>query len=334
VAIHAFRVGPVAQACRPLRAGKKIIPNESGLLQRPPVALRVVLDVLVVLRVVGGAPNIVGKVVDYRGRTRSRRDPDPGERNPARVVAFTDAVIAIAVTLLVLDIRAPEDTRHLLQGLAALWPSYLSYAITFMLIGQIWANHHVMFDHIRHVDRLVLFLNTVLLMDIALLPFAARVLANSFRDGQGERTAVVVHGLAFELAAVLFNVIWWHARRDRRLLASSIDAAGVRAIARRFLLALAWIGAGTLLGALLPVLGVIVIAAFVVYYWLPISGEMGGARPHPPPDGAEKPPGQDTGHRAAPDGRDGSDGRDEPHVGRGGPGRPARRYSNVGWPES
>jgi hypothetical protein len=144
-----------------------------------------------------------------------------------------------------------------------------------MLIGQVWANHHVMFDHIRHADRLVLFLNTVLLMDIAFLPFAAAVLASSFRDGQGERTAVVLHGIAFELAAALFNVIWWHARHDHRLLASTIDPAGVRAISRRFQLALAWLGAGTLLGALLPTLGAGVIAAFIVYYWLPISGEIG-----------------------------------------------------------
>ncbi len=178
-------------------------------------------------------------MVDYLRGTMFRREPDPGERDPVRVVAFTDAVIAISVTLLVLDIRAPQDTRNLLHGLAALWPSYVSYGITFMLVGQVWANHHVMFDHIRHADRLVLFLNTVLLMDIALLPFAAAVLASAFRDGHGERTAVLVHGIAFELAAVLFNVIWWHVRRDRRLLASTIDAPGVRAIARRFQLALA-----------------------------------------------------------------------------------------------
>lgn len=199
----------------------------------------------------------------------------PTERNPARVVAFSDAVIAIAITLLVLEIRPPEDTRHLIAGLAALWPSYVSYVITFLLIGQVWANHHVLFDQIRHADRLVLFLNTLLLMDIAFLPFAAGVLANSFRDGQGERTAVVLHGLAFELAAALFNAIWWYARHDRRLLADTIDSAGVRAISRRFQLALAWLGTGTLLGALLPALGVAVIAAFILYYWLPISGELG-----------------------------------------------------------
>ncbi len=200
------------------------------------------------------------------------------ERNPARVVAFSDAVIAIAVTLLVLEIRPPHDTRHLLHGLATLWPSYLAYGVTFMLVGQVWANHHVMFDHIRSADRVVLFLNTVLLMDIAFLLFTASVLAKAFRDGYGQRTAVVLHGIAFELAAALFNVIWWHARRDRRLLTTTIDAAGVTAISRRFQLALAWIATGTLLGALLPALGVAVIATFIPYYWLPISGEIAKAR--------------------------------------------------------
>jgi uncharacterized membrane protein len=69
-----------------------------------------------------------------------------------------------------------------------------------MLLGQVWANHHVMFDHIRHADRMVLFLNTVLLMTIAFLPFAASVLAEAFREGDGERVAVVFQGLVWEPA--------------------------------------------------------------------------------------------------------------------------------------
>jgi Endosomal/lysosomal potassium channel TMEM175/GAF domain/ANTAR domain len=122
--------------------------------------------------------------------TPDRAGSGPGfgtQRDPERLVFFSDAVFAIAVTLLVLEIHPPEDTRHLLHGLAALWPSYLSYAITFLLIGQVWANHHVMFDHIRSADRMVLFLNTLLLMDIAFLPFAASVLAVAFRTGHGQR---------------------------------------------------------------------------------------------------------------------------------------------------
>lgn len=209
----------------------------------------------------------------------SRQSVPPGpRRDPVRVTAFTDAVIAIAVTLLVLEIRPPEDTRHLLHGLLALWPSYLAYVVTFMLIGQIWANHHVMFDQIRSADRMVLFLNTVLLMDIAFLPFAASVLAKAFRDGQGERTAVVFHGIAFVLAAILFNVIWGYASHNRRLLVPSLDPAGVKAIGRRFRLALVWLTTGIALGALLPPLGLAVIAAFIPFYWLPIAGELVKAR--------------------------------------------------------
>ncbi|MEU6264646.1 TMEM175 family protein [Saccharopolyspora shandongensis] len=207
-----------------------------------------------------------------------RSTPFGAERDPARVAAFSDAVIAIAVTLLVLEIRPPQDTQHLFHGLVMLWPSYMAYVLTFMLIGQIWANHHVMFDHIRSVDRVVLFLNTVLLMDIAFLPFAASVLAQAFRDGQGQRTAVVFHGITFEVAAILFNAIWEYARHDRRLLATTIDSAGARAIIRRFRLALAWIATGTLLGAVLPALGLAVIAAFIPYYWLPIPGEIARAK--------------------------------------------------------
>jgi uncharacterized membrane protein len=201
------------------------------------------------------------------------------ERDPARVVFFSDAVIAIAVTLLVLDIRPPQDTRDLFHGLVALWPSYLAYAITFLLIGQIWANHHVMFDHIRVADRMVLFLNTVLLMDIAFLPFAASVLSSAFRSGHGQRTAVIFYGIAFELAAILFNAIWDYARHGHRLLGTTIDPAGARTVSRRYRLALVWIATGTALGALLPVLGLAVIAAFIPFYWLPIRGETARAKP-------------------------------------------------------
>jgi uncharacterized membrane protein len=100
-----------------------------------------------------------------------------------RSVASSDAVFAITVTLLVLDIRAPTDDRDLLQGLGALWLSYLAYAVTFLFIGQVWINHHVMFDHIRAADRAILFLNTFLLVSVAYLPFATSGLAGALRSG-------------------------------------------------------------------------------------------------------------------------------------------------------
>jgi uncharacterized membrane protein len=194
-----------------------------------------------------------------------------------RLVAFSDGVFAITITLLVLEIRPPTDEENLLHGLLELWPSYLAYAVTFLFIGQVWANHHVMFDHIRAADRLVLLLNTLLLMVVAFLPFATSVLAGALRSGHGERTAVVFYGVAFALTALTFNAVWQYACR-RRLLSEALAAAGATAISRRFQLALAWLATGALFGAVLPLLGMAVIVAFNAFYWLPIRGESPRAR--------------------------------------------------------
>jgi uncharacterized membrane protein len=109
----------------------------------------------------------------------ARADPPPVHRDTSRLVAFSDGVFAITITLLVLEITPPSDDKNLLHGLLALWPSYLAYAVTFLFIGQVWVNHHVMFDHIRAADRTVLLLNTLLLMVVAFLPFATSVLADA-----------------------------------------------------------------------------------------------------------------------------------------------------------
>jgi len=199
-------------------------------------------------------------------------DPPSVHRDTTRLVAFSDAVFAITITLLVLEIKPPTDDSDLLHGLLELWPSYLAYAVTFLFIGQVWANHHVMFDHIRAADRVVLLLNTLLLMVVAFLPFATSVLAGAFRSGEGERTAVVFYGIVFDLTALTFNAVWHYARRHQ-LISDALDPAGATAIARRFQLALVWLAVGAALGAVLPVLGVVVIAAFNAYYWLPIRGE-------------------------------------------------------------
>jgi uncharacterized membrane protein len=210
-------------------------------------------------------------------------DSSTGRRDTMRLVAFSDGVFAISITLLVLEIKPPTDYSNLLHGLAVLWPSYVAYALTFLFIGQVWVNHHVMFDHIRAADRVILFLNTLLLMAVAFLPFATSVLAGALRSGHGQRTAVVFYGIAFAVTALTFNAVWRYACRHR-LLSQGLDPAGATAISRRFQLALVWLVTGALLGALLPVLGVAVIAAFNAFYWLPIRGELPAAeetRGHP-----------------------------------------------------
>jgi uncharacterized membrane protein len=110
-------------------------------------------------------------------------------------------------------------------------------------------------------------------MVVAFLPFATSVLAWALRNAHGQRTAVVFYGITFVVTALTFNAVWQYACRHR-LVSETLDLVGTTAIGRRFQLALAWLAIGTLLGALLPVLGVAVIAAFNAFYWLPIPGEI------------------------------------------------------------
>ena len=187
----------------------------------------------------------------------------------SRLETFCDGVFAIAITLLVLEIKVPEDTRDLSRQLLHLWPSYLGYLISFLLIGLIWANHHAMFEHIVAVDRPMLFLNVMLLMNVAFLPFVAAVLAAAFRSGESERGAVVLYGATLVVGGIFFNAIWEYARYGHRLLAPQISPQQARSISRRFLLGPVLYAAGTGLGALIPVLGVAVFAALILFYWLP-----------------------------------------------------------------
>jgi uncharacterized membrane protein len=209
------------------------------------------------------------------------------QRRTGRLVAFSDAIFAFTVTLLVLAIKTPTDFTNLGHGLVALWPSYLAYALTFLFIGQVWVNHHVMFDHIRVANRVVLFLNTLLLMVVAFLPFATSVLAGALRSGDGLKIAVFFYAISFDATAITYNAVWRYARH-KKLVNETIDPAGAKAISRRFGLALALLTMGVLLGLVVPFLGVAMVAAFNVIYWLPIRGESprdpgaisGGLPPH------------------------------------------------------
>jgi hypothetical protein len=84
-----------------------------------------------------------------------------GNNDTARIEAFSDGVFAIAITLLVLEIQVPhaEEGASLFDALLGLWPSYLAYAISFLQIGVVWANHHNRFGYIARSDHVLLFLS-------------------------------------------------------------------------------------------------------------------------------------------------------------------------------
>jgi uncharacterized membrane protein len=187
----------------------------------------------------------------------------------ARLGTFSDGVFAVAITLLVLEIRPPEDTHDLGAELIRLWPSYLAYLVSFLLIGLVWANHHTMFEHIEGIDRPLMFLNTLLLLDVAFIPFTAAVLARSFHDGAGERVAVGLYGGTLAVGGLFFNALWWWAGREHRLMGAHITPAEVQAIGRRFWRGPLLYAIATVVGIIVPLAGVGCFAFLIVYYWLP-----------------------------------------------------------------
>jgi uncharacterized membrane protein len=160
------------------------------------------------------------------------------EWETTRVEAFSDGVLAIAITLLVLEIRLPEDTSgHLGAALRHLWPSYAAYLLSFLIIGIMWANHHGMFRLIARADEGLLFVNVVLLAGISFLPFPTAVLARALRDGtHGDRTiALLLYGGTSMAIALGYNLVWHYARL-RRLLIDGLEPARVRQLSRGYLL--------------------------------------------------------------------------------------------------
>ena len=160
-------------------------------------------------------------------------------------------MFAIAITLLILEIRVPRyDTPNLARELFRQWPSYLAFFISFAFVGIMWINHHRMFIHIRKSDDKLLILNLLLMFGVCVVPFTTALLA-AHLGHQGARTAVIVYDAAYFAIALFFNLLWrYAASRDGHLLAHDVELEAARRITGQYnygpvayaiAIALAWI---------------------------------------------------------------------------------------------
>jgi len=138
--------------------------------------------------------------------------------NKTRVEAVSDGIFAIAITLLVLTISEPDDYTHLASQLADRWPSLAAYAVSFAVIGIMWFNHHSIFTHFERIDAGLFYLNLLLLMTIAFLPYPTGVLGQALRTSDGARTAAVVYSATMAINAYAWGAVWIYASTNRRLL--------------------------------------------------------------------------------------------------------------------
>ena len=191
-------------------------------------------------------------------------------------------MFAIAATLLVLELKVPHvEPGGLSEALLERWPSYATYAVSFLTIGIIWVNHHAVMDRIRNVNRPLLFLNLVFLMAVAAIPFPTALLADYLRAGHDEGLAAAVYGATMAVMGIAFGIIWAYAVLSDDLLHESIDPDRARSSLLIFAagnpLYLLAIGA-SLLSAKLALAIYALLAFFYLFDVLPPLEERGGEK--------------------------------------------------------
>lgn len=119
----------------------------------------------------------------------------------ARFEAFTDAVIAIIITIMVLELKAPHE--HTLEALCKLYPTFLSYVLSFIYLGIYWNNHHHMLHSVKHVSGAVLWANLYLMFWLSLVPFVTSWMGES----HFAQATLFVYGIVLLMSAIAYQIL-------------------------------------------------------------------------------------------------------------------------------
>ena len=156
-------------------------------------------------------------------------------KETARLEAFSDGIFAVAITLLVLDLRAPDPASLPPGGLSVAllnqWPAYVAYVISFVTILIMWVNHHSLFKRIVLCDHWLLLLNGLLLMSITFVAFPTSLVSHFIQEPDG-KVAAAVYSFTFVVNAVMWNAVWRYASYNNRLLDKNTPPGVVKAVNR------------------------------------------------------------------------------------------------------
>ena len=189
------------------------------------------------------------------------------EPGTGRLETFSDGVFAIAATLLVLEFSV-TSTQNLGHQLLHLWPSYLAYVTSFVTIGIIWMNHHHTVSLLGRIDRTMLFVNNLLLLTVAFLPFPTGLVGEAIQQGNGGQAAALAYAGTLVVMAALHQLWWRYARVDRRLIADGTPDSALRAVDRAYLPGLPMYGAVFVFAFFSP-LGAVVLTFAIAAFYLP-----------------------------------------------------------------
>ena len=164
------------------------------------------------------------------------------EKETGRMEAFSDGVFAVAITLLVLNIKIPgvdvpasqlpNDTQ-LWSKLLNEWPMLAAYITSFATIGVMWINHHRLYMHIKRTNTMLMLLNLLLLLIIVFIPVPTAIVAEYLVHPEQHAAALLYSGTNVILA-ICFNLLWRYASYHNRLLSKNADTRAVSAITKQY----------------------------------------------------------------------------------------------------
>lgn len=193
-----------------------------------------------------------------------------------RLESFSDNVIGVAITLLVLFIAVPTAGQAAVHGLghalAVQWPSYAAYVTSFITIGIIWINHHVVVGRLARADHSILMLNLLLLLTIGLIPFGTDLMASYLKESHGDNLAAAVYAGIFLLMSVAFAALnALILLRRPQLLKKQLSLEDRRRIVVRFMTGLVPYVIATAIAVVSPYATLAICAAIAAFYALPIA---------------------------------------------------------------
>ncbi|HEY0741082.1 MAG TPA: TMEM175 family protein [Chryseosolibacter sp.] len=190
-----------------------------------------------------------------------------------RLEYFSDAVLAIAATLLATELPKPENETDLLRAIADQWPHYAAFAASFLFICVAWANHHNMFNYIKQTDQYLLILDILFLMFVTLQSFTTGLLARHVGKPD-ERTAALIYHATLVLMTFFYNCMWWYTVKNKKhLLEEGTDERLIGPLTREYAMAPALHLAALIICIWSVPLSMIPVMLLYVYFALPRLSE-------------------------------------------------------------
>ena len=180
---------------------------------------------------------------------------------PGRLLTLADGIFAIAMTLLVLDLRLPDTpVGDLAARLKSLFPRFGTFVVSFVVLGVFWFAHHQTFHFVVRVNRTLVWLSILFFLGVALIPFVASVLGANY----GNPIALALYGTVIGLLTVVGYVIWWYLTGDHGLVVEGLDPDLVRKVSR-------WIAVGPSIALVAIVLAFVnPLISLLIYLALPV----------------------------------------------------------------